>query len=496
MSGMTGALNDLTNPGANRILYWNNTTGGFDWIAPSNGVGISGTSISVKDFEAVGDDVTDDAPRFSAAFAALIAAGGGRLYVPTGVYRIKSRITVSCNAQQHVSLVGDGRYLSTLDFSDAASLGILFESTSATDNQLPSFEVHGIGLITSRDDAGQALTFDYTNPDNIDATVLVSDVFIGQNVDRAADGGGGGFGYWSMGVRCNNCRAGDIRGLHFYGEIDKASDTTHGIYLEGESTEFVIADCNIFEAVNGIEAVGTCEGIFVDNCVITQVKYGIRHTIASGAEPQLMVNGCHVNASEVCVWTQNSQQSVIANSLFYANAYFASPGPWPEWRGVLLQGSNSKFITINNCTFTKESTRTGDTTSGIDLNVGSFYVVNGCQFFGFSGNELTFGVQVRAGVTDVHVGEDQLFEHVTSPVSNAGTRAIRQSIIQRGFNTTVTSGDTITFPQAFNSQPMVAVTILGASPVAISADTFATTGFKVYFAGGGTQTIAWIAAGD
>jgi hypothetical protein len=451
--------------------------------------------VSVKDFGAIGDGVTDDTAAFNAAFAALISGGGGELFVSPGTYRLSSLISITCNAQQHIRLRGSGRYVSTLDFGGSPNLGLYFNSTSTAANYLPTFEVCDIGLVTSRDNAGNALRFNYASSANIDASILVRDVFIGQNVKRTADSGIG-FGYWSFGIYCTNTRAGEISNLHFYGEIDKSPKTSHGIYLDGETTEFIIDKCNIFEAGTGIEAAGTCEGVYINNTVITQVRYGVRHNIAAGLEPQLIFSNGHINASEVCVWGTNSSQSVVDGSLFYANTYYANPGPWPAWTGVIFDGLNSAFNTVNACTFTKEGGRTGDTTTGIDLNAGRQYVISACQFFGFGGNPLTYGVQIRTGVNDVRVSADCAFENVTGPVANLGARSIRQPVIQRGF-AVVASGDAISFPQAFNSQPIVVASHLGSSTSSsVSVDTFTATSFKAYHAFGGSVAVSWIAVGD
>lgn len=47
---------------------------------------------NVRDYGAVGDDKTDNTAAFTACLNALIAAGGGRMYLPAGVYR--GRITI------------------------------------------------------------------------------------------------------------------------------------------------------------------------------------------------------------------------------------------------------------------------------------------------------------------------------------------------------------------------------------------------------------------
>jgi len=49
--------------------------------------------LNVRDFGAVGDGVTNDAPAFQAALDALAAAGGGTLFVPEGKYAIASPVS-------------------------------------------------------------------------------------------------------------------------------------------------------------------------------------------------------------------------------------------------------------------------------------------------------------------------------------------------------------------------------------------------------------------
>ncbi len=53
---------------------------------------VHGGAFNVRDYGAVGDDQTDNTAAFSKCLDAVIAAGGGRMYLPDGVYR--GRITI------------------------------------------------------------------------------------------------------------------------------------------------------------------------------------------------------------------------------------------------------------------------------------------------------------------------------------------------------------------------------------------------------------------
>jgi hypothetical protein len=52
-------------------------------------------SVSVKDFGAVGDGVTDDTAAIQAAVDAVVAASGGKVFVPTGKYLVSSTIDLA-----------------------------------------------------------------------------------------------------------------------------------------------------------------------------------------------------------------------------------------------------------------------------------------------------------------------------------------------------------------------------------------------------------------
>lgn len=447
-------------------------------------------AVSFLDF----DGATNEA-KIGAALDYLISIGGGTLFIPAGVHRVRARIVRTISAKQHINIVGLGRYVSVLDFSDGASLGIHFNSTTTAVNQKPCFEFRDFGLITSADNCGTAIQIDFADSLNLDAAVTVHDLLIAQNLARTSDTGTG-FGYWSTGIRLFNARNSEIRNLHFFGEMNKPNPTAQGVYLLGESTAVVISDSLLLEAVTLIEAAGTCEGLYVHATDVLYGHYGIYHNIATGAEPQCTVTDSSINCSHVGVWLHNVQQSVVANCLFYAAAELHGAGPWPEWRGILISGANSRYNTVANCVFSKNSTRTSDVTNGIDLAAGKMYSISGNRFFGFSGNTLTTGIQVRSGVTDVVITADNLFEFVSNLVDNSGTRAQRDQVTISGRGVFAT-GATITFPGGgFLSPPTVVATHEGTdtSRVVIVFAVSATS-FVVNFPGGGSIAISWIASG-
>ena len=65
---------------------------------------IAGAPVSVKDFGAIGDGVTDDTVAIQAGIDA-VSVGGGTLYFPVGTYLVSSSLTIN---KTGVGIVGDG----------------------------------------------------------------------------------------------------------------------------------------------------------------------------------------------------------------------------------------------------------------------------------------------------------------------------------------------------------------------------------------------------
>lgn len=62
--------------------------------------------VSVRDFGAVGDGVTDDTAAIQAALNAVASSGGGVVHLPAGTYLLQS--SLSWPKQKYISLTGDG----------------------------------------------------------------------------------------------------------------------------------------------------------------------------------------------------------------------------------------------------------------------------------------------------------------------------------------------------------------------------------------------------
>lgn len=83
--------------------------------------------VSVLDFGAVGDNVNDDTAAIQAAVNAVIANGGGTVYVPPGSYKVTATITLGAS----VSIIGSGKLASKF-YPTTAVTGAVFSYLPAS----------------------------------------------------------------------------------------------------------------------------------------------------------------------------------------------------------------------------------------------------------------------------------------------------------------------------------------------------------------------------
>lgn len=107
-------------------------------------------TVSVKDYGAVGDGVTNDTAAFTSALNYLASRitsslGGGALYVPQGTYKLSQALALP----ERVDITGDGMVASKLVFTGAGSHGITMirpiNSSTQTFNRIERLRISGPG---------------------------------------------------------------------------------------------------------------------------------------------------------------------------------------------------------------------------------------------------------------------------------------------------------------------------------------------------------------
>jgi hypothetical protein len=456
---------------------------------------IVGSDLTPSQFGAKVDGTTDDAAALQACCNAVIAKGGGRVRLPAGTMRIKSTISLSVSTTLNLMIQGAGMFVSVLSFSDAATDGISFTSTVTTANQHPNLQLTEFACETSKQNSGTAIIATWANSFNISRPFTMDKVNLRQCISRVSDSGTN-YGYWNRGIYLSNARNSSIANSYVQGELNLSPGTSVGVELANECTYFSFYNNLVSECTTGYYLGGTSEGQKFDACSTVYCRYGIQIRRSTGADPELSVVNCDFNCANIGIWIESIQMVSITGCTFYASAGLDS-GTWPSWTGVLIQGTLARYISITGCKFSKEA-RTGDTTVCIDANGsgGSCLAVSACQFYGFSGNPVTYGVFARSGFTRCDVDEMCQFENVTTPFSNAGALSQR-SCKTIGGSATVATSTSITFPNAFyeSCQSVIAVHDGTNTAVNVTVGSITTSGFTVYHNAGSSVAIRWVAMG-
>ena len=97
-------LEDLTDPGGDRIFFWDDSESKSDWLVVSTGLQISGANLLTKDSEIVHDDLSGFVADEHVAHSGVTITAGTGL---TGGGTIDSNVTIDCNIGTDLQAHGD-----------------------------------------------------------------------------------------------------------------------------------------------------------------------------------------------------------------------------------------------------------------------------------------------------------------------------------------------------------------------------------------------------
>lgn len=128
---------------------------------------------NVKDFGAFGDGITDDRPAIQAALDAAVAAGGGIIYLPKGVYVIASYTTslYALTLGSGITVRGDGPGATQLKILASRPNTALFQAGFPT-----AFPTLSVKAMAQANHGDPALTF--LTPSDAASFVAGDDIFI------------------------------------------------------------------------------------------------------------------------------------------------------------------------------------------------------------------------------------------------------------------------------------------------------------------------------
>ena len=265
--------------------------------------------VSVTDFGAVGDGVTDDTAAIQAAISVI--TGPATLFFPAGIYILTSAVTKSSTGA--LVFLGEGAASTVLRWT--ASGGMSLTGLTGT------IRLRGIQFQTSVAGGGTAFTGSWDSPVGV-PSLIVDDVNI-TSTDNSSK-------YWTKGFRLTNAAESSFSNVTIRGNTSAVSLMTHGfdISATGAATTYVFESVLVNGVNTAVNAVCSTnpgvEGLLFDKCNFVNVTNGVvvNGSTAGYVPPGLQIVNCHINAV-TCVSATAWAQVIAANCSFYTTSSFA-----------------------------------------------------------------------------------------------------------------------------------------------------------------------------
>lgn len=303
-TGVTGATGaGVPTGGAKYARLAKNSATNFDtgWYGPD--------AFNVRDYGATGNGTTDDITALNAATSALIAAGGGCLYLPAGTYKSSTAWTITKSANsQSVMIRGDGCGVTKLYFSGATNGLEVVDSTNQTEGATTSNSntIQDLSICTSQAGTYQAITMIGKNTNGTECGTAIRRVCL--------EGYTSGL-YWGAGIYLKdspNFLLSDIRMVSgvIVGDaitLDSSTAQTSGDIINTRVQGFSI----------GVKVIGndSYEGITITNSTFVQVDWAVYWDTTS-VEEQLNVSNCHCAGQAGFIYLSNVNRVFISFNNF------------------------------------------------------------------------------------------------------------------------------------------------------------------------------------
>lgn len=364
---------------------------------------IQGDPISVLDYGAVGDGVTDDTAAFS-AWAAALAANNIAGYIPSGKYIVKDKITFA----SQVSLYGHAGTTQLIWPSSAIAAG--FEINLTTTDAKQYVYVDGLTFIREGSRAnGTALRINGSaqisggsiQPRSYSRVVLNSISAMGDSVSASS---------WAVGIHLESVIGAKLSEIDVFGSYTTSAvtlDNCTGILFNGAGSpvECTVVGLRIYTTKYAVDILDW-EGVYLISPTLVQVETGVRwqNTSLTGTKPHLEIIGGHMSTQLYGVNAIGLSQGTIKNVLFYSRgATEAKAGA----THILL--TDGLFNRVGDCTFV------GTTHDGI--------VCTGTEQNGYVSSNVWQSVKdaIKLDVnTSDMIVDTQNFFTITSTITNLG----------------------------------------------------------------------------
>lgn len=281
--------------------------------------------ISVKDFGAKGDGLTDDTSAFQAAFNKLSSGGYFELKIPAGRYKLSDRISLKNTAASKVSLLGAGSESTVLDW-DSTNAGLYFLSDDSgdwwfdVDGTTPlSLHFSGLSLVNRRPITNTGVEVQMNGVTGRPTMGVTFNDVVWRGYNTFETG-------WAKcckltdtpNVKFSQCR-------WFQGGPTSTPNSSIGVEINGteggDPSEFYFDQCEGFYGAVWIEAGSHVEGIRLTNCT----HIGSRSIVWQAvAESGLIVVGGHFNDSVANIYLDGIFDVTVNGANFYNEGHGAN----------------------------------------------------------------------------------------------------------------------------------------------------------------------------
>lgn len=399
-------------------------------------------TVSVKDFGAVGDGVTDD----TVAIQAALNAATDVLF-PAGTYLVSADLTV---LNKPMTMRGVGKQNTQIVRANAvteAAIHVVCNGGLSNGSRFP-FRISDISLIAEGANIGKAIHADFTIALSGEVYTGVSSVFL-ENVEIMGDDYYGGTGhYWTEGVKLTNTGSVNFSHLNIVSKQGQAGTiginivATNGPNTAFFGNDFAITWCEIGILINN-EAVGwTIEGLYFSNFEIVGVDTGV--LVINGPCHALRLSNGHINGESAAVQYAPSARNSTTLSVVGCYIQIAN-----LFTGIYKTGS---VIVLDRVHFSQiiGNYIAGDPTLSVAQNGVALLSSNHCTVDNNTFKHLTgSGVLITSNGVDgdsqfSKSGAGNVFSDVATPVNISGSNnaAAQATKAQNGLMTAATGPQT------------------------------------------------------
>ena len=295
--GPTGPTGPTGSPGAT------GPTGPNGIAGPTGPTGPSATQyfFNVLTYGAVGNGVHNDTTAIQAAVNAAVAAGGGKVYFPTGKYLITAAITVGSSFSGDILFCGDHIKLSRIWQTTAGANGIYAAFTSNDPHATVSTE--NLAILADGVAGGWGL-FIQNGTTNYGS---LNDAPGGHMLNTSVSSVVGSGGYWANGVTLDNTWTPQLNNVWILGSY---GSSTVGLNVLHTTVNASFAQVTVQGFTTGIvmdplTSSFTCQGNTFTSCVV----YNVTTCITLTGRRQSVDGFVTINGG---VW--DSEQAGVTNS--------------------------------------------------------------------------------------------------------------------------------------------------------------------------------------